>query len=328
MARMDNVSINRVEFSFIIPVYNLSDTIGHCIASILSQQTTVPFEIIVIDDGSTDNSLQVVQELAGRNNPIKVIHQENGGVASARNRGIDESKGKWICFVDGDDIIAPNYLSYLKKSVSSDTALVMFGWKYLFRDGSFNINSPVSVPEGFEELAFFKRHLFYGYVWCYCFNKDIIDKFKIRFTRDLKYAEDWEFILHYYSVMRGRIVVLPYVLYSQIQTIGSATQKPLGRQYIEDTWKMFGITLTRINGNKVLRRMVIVKFHELNIWLVNHAVYGDSGNNYIAYRKCWYRLFKIHPKASVHPLFSFPLFVKKKTFSYLIRLTNKTHILR
>lgn len=326
---MENVLGKRIEFSFIIPVYNLSDTIGNCIASILNQNdTTVSFEIIVIDDGSTDNSLQVIRELSKINKNLTVIPQENRGVASARNRGLQASQGEWICFVDGDDVIAPNYLSHLKNSISSDTALVMFGWKYLFLDGSVNVNSPVSVPKGYDEKVFFKRRLFYGYVWDYCFKKEIIDRYNIRFITDLKYAEDWDFILHYYSVMRGRIVVLPYVLYRQTQTIGSTTQKPLGKQYIEDTWKMFDRTLTRLNNNRVLRRMVTVKFHELNVWLVNHVVYNGDTDNYITYRKSWYSFFKTHPEAAIHPLFSFPVFVKKLTFSYLVRFINKTHILR
>ena len=102
--------------SFIIPAYQVEKYIGDCIKSILNQ-TKDNFEIIIVDDGSVDNTLEIIREYADRDSRITVIHQENQGVASARNVGIDIAKGEWICFVDGDDFISPflieEYLPYL-----------------------------------------------------------------------------------------------------------------------------------------------------------------------------------------------------------------------
>ena len=102
--------------SFIIPAYQVEKYIVDCIKSILNQ-TKDNFEIIIVDDGSVDNTLEIIREYADRDSRITVIHQENQGVASARNVGIDIAKGEWICFVDGDDFISPflieEYLPYL-----------------------------------------------------------------------------------------------------------------------------------------------------------------------------------------------------------------------
>lgn len=105
---MDNIKV-----SVIVPVFNNSQYIGTAIDSIINQDFD-SYEIIIIDDGSTDDSLDIVNEkLRSTDVPNKVIHQENKGVSSARNKGIEVSDGDYLVFVDADDYIAPNHLSSL-----------------------------------------------------------------------------------------------------------------------------------------------------------------------------------------------------------------------
>lgn len=101
-----------VTLSVIIPVYNAEQTLRECVDSVLTQDYT-DFELILIDDGSKDSSLRLCEEFAQSDSRIKVIHKENGGVSSARNRGIEEAKGDRIAFIDADDYIAPSYFSEL-----------------------------------------------------------------------------------------------------------------------------------------------------------------------------------------------------------------------
>lgn len=98
--------------SIVIPVYNLSRYIGRCIDSVI-RQTYRNIEIILVDDGSTDDSLMICNKYAQRDSRIRVITKENGGPASARNTGIDYAKGEYIANIDGDDILNEEYISYL-----------------------------------------------------------------------------------------------------------------------------------------------------------------------------------------------------------------------
>lgn len=92
--------------SIIIPVYNNENYLRSSLQSVLAQ-TYPDFEVLVVDDGSTDGSRAICQEFAQKDKRLRIIHKENGGVSSARNRGIEEAVGQYIAFVDGDDCIDP-----------------------------------------------------------------------------------------------------------------------------------------------------------------------------------------------------------------------------
>ena len=97
------------KISVIVPVYNVEKYLCSCIDSILAQ-TFTDFELLLIDDGSRDKSGEICDEYANKDCRVKVFHKENGGVSSARNLGIDESKGEYLFFVDSDDIISSFYI--------------------------------------------------------------------------------------------------------------------------------------------------------------------------------------------------------------------------
>lgn len=98
--------------SVIIPVYNAESYLRQCVSSILGQ-TYDAFEVILVDDGSKDASSALCNELAGKDARIRVIHKENGGAADSRNRGVREARGAYIAFIDADDFVAAEYLSFL-----------------------------------------------------------------------------------------------------------------------------------------------------------------------------------------------------------------------
>ena len=98
--------------SVIVPVYNVENYIRECLDSILAQ-TVSSFELILIDDGSTDNSGRICDEYAQQDERIRVIHKENGGLSSARNKGLDEATGDYVCFIDSDDTLKPDFLEKL-----------------------------------------------------------------------------------------------------------------------------------------------------------------------------------------------------------------------
>ena len=100
------------KISVIVPIYNVEKYLPHCVDSIL-EQTFFDLEVILVDDGSTDRCGAICDEYATKDNRVIVIHEVNSGVSVARNKGIDLSRGEYISFVDGDDILATNYYEIL-----------------------------------------------------------------------------------------------------------------------------------------------------------------------------------------------------------------------
>lgn len=111
----------RPKISVVIPVYNVKDFLTECVESVLVQ-TFENFEILLIDDGSTDGSKKLIDELIKKDERIRVFHKENGGLSSARNVGIRKSEGEFLAFVDSDDSVKPSFLKELYESIKEDNS--------------------------------------------------------------------------------------------------------------------------------------------------------------------------------------------------------------
>ena len=120
--------------SVIVPIYNVEKYLNKCIDSIINQ-TYKNLEIILVDDGSPDNSGNICDEYSKKDNRIKVIHKENGGVSSARNVGINNATGNWISFIDSDDWIEENYFEILLNKAKNENAdIVICGYNRIWRN--------------------------------------------------------------------------------------------------------------------------------------------------------------------------------------------------
>ena len=122
------------KYSFVTPVYNCVQYLEECVNSVLAQ-TVADFEILLIDDGSTDGSGALCDKLRERDDRIRVFHKKNGGAASARNMGIDCAEGRYLLFVDGDDTIVPNCLEMVEPVLSDRDCLPVFGMCFDFWKG-------------------------------------------------------------------------------------------------------------------------------------------------------------------------------------------------
>ena len=122
-------------FIIIVPVYNVEHYLQRCIESVLSQSYQ-NFELLLVDDGSKDKSGAICDEYAKKDNRVRIFHKENGGVSSARNVGLDNACGDWICFVDSDDEMENRYLS--KFHQDSDLEI----------QGAVTINATDKVKQG------------------------------------------------------------------------------------------------------------------------------------------------------------------------------------
>lgn len=146
--------------SVIVPVYNVEAYLEKCVQSIL-RQTERDFELLLVDDGSTDSSGQLCEELAKKDSRIRVIHQENQGLGGARNTGIREAKGDWLLLVDSDDWIEPEILGKsLEAGLREEADMVVFPFR--------------SVDEEGRELAVFRENIPVGRAFALKERKDIL----------------------------------------------------------------------------------------------------------------------------------------------------------
>lgn len=133
--------------SIVVPVYNVEKYLNRCIAS-LREQTLQDIEIILVDDGSTDSSGSLADAFAEKDKRIKVIHKENGGLASARNAGIDAACGEYIAFIDSDDWVDITMFEHLVDCAKKDRSdVVSCGYQYLLNGKVYRVAIPVQ-PEG------------------------------------------------------------------------------------------------------------------------------------------------------------------------------------
>lgn len=190
--------------SIIVPIYNVEKYIRTCIESILAQ-TYRNVEVIIVNDGSTDQSLAVISDLICSHHNVKVINQKNQGVSVARNTGIDVATGKYIIFVDPDDKIMPGFVSSLYQIADKTGADIVRG---SFRD--FNGNIPKGwVPDfnvptncGTIVLDQFLSSNISFVVWSSIFRLDFINSNHIRFTPGMILTEDRDFTIRAYMLAK------------------------------------------------------------------------------------------------------------------------------
>ena len=176
-----------MKFSIIIPTYNVENYIIETLNSCWNQNIlSTQYEIIVVDDGSTDNTLKVVEEFASKHKNIKVYTQENDGApGKARNKGIDVSSGEYLYFLDSDDLLPKNILEDLYQKVVNNNADILIGKNIRFDDKG-NKWGEYSLDEGFvdfENSSYFERDKISNVAHTRIFKREFIVNNDIRFIR-------------------------------------------------------------------------------------------------------------------------------------------------
>lgn len=203
--------------SIIVPVYNTSDYLTRCLDSILSQ-TYSNWELIIIDDGSKDNSLNICNEYASKNKQITVLSQVNSGVSSARNRGIEVSTGEFITFIDSDDWISPDYLEMLINKQQETNSDIVVGNLSIVDE---EINKSIPFPS--ENLLLTREEFLKLFGKLYSetlisgpcvklYSSDIIKNHSIQFDPNRNLGEDLIFNLEYLTFC-NRLCFFSQVIY-------------------------------------------------------------------------------------------------------------------
>lgn len=184
--------------SIIVPIYNGEDKLESCIQSVL-KQTYQEWELILVNDGSKDHSLEICQNYANMYESIIVIDKENGGVSSARNYGLREAKGEYIQFIDCDDYVESDYLEVLVREIEQKNADLVISGYTRHKNGKISRNVPSSyVSDGVQQFSqifflLYNRWLI-NIPWNKLFRKNLI---KSDFPGELSLGEDLIFNLNY-----------------------------------------------------------------------------------------------------------------------------------
>lgn len=270
--------------SIVVPIYNASSYLDECIKSIISQ-TYKNIEIILIDDGSTDDSLCICNSYAESDKRIRVYSKKNSGVSSARNYGIKVAHGKYICFIDSDDYIDNDYCYKLLEKVTPDTHMVVLGMRTINSDnteGKINYR----LKSGYYDCQKLQRLViddgtFSGFTFgsscSVLFELQAIKEKELTFNEKIKYNEDGLFTsLYIISLNKGDIWInyseCPYVYR---MNISSATHTVDIKRFKTDMNVIEAILLSlscsKIH-NQIKLRKATVAIAELLVYRRNHEL--------------------------------------------------------
>ena len=214
-----------LDFSIIKPVYNAEKTLERCLDSV-NAQTFLNYEVILVDDGSTDHSLNICKRYEMQNQKYRVVHQLNSGPSVARNLGLNMAMGKWVCFVDSDDSIEESYLQDIMDAIQKyDADVVFIGHNKVYENGKKEIFVPCEVSHtNIKTVLELSEQDMFGYTWIKAFRRDSIKD--CRFDSSLNLFEDEVFTCQ----------VLPYC-----RRIG-VVNKPIYNYNIGDGSSLIGRT--------------------------------------------------------------------------------------
>lgn len=312
------------EISIIVPVYNVEKYIRRCIDSLVSQ-TLDNIEIILIDDGSQDNSGNICDEYALKDSRIKTIHKTNGGVSSARNVGLDNAQGTYIMFCDPDDYVASTLCSKLHKIISYPNPNIMWcvcGYERIDANSGkiLRIVNPVcNKDKAFfslkTQLPIIDEHALFCKVWGSIFKYSFIKSNNIRFDETLSCSEDVHFVLQYLlHTENAEVGVISETLYYYSTCINSSLthNHPENFWEIELRWFNEYKKLMQKNNipfcvysNRYYERIINSALESINDLIISNfpaAKIFKRGNSIINSPECK-KAFKYGKFEKVHPVY-------------------------
>ena len=308
-----------MDLSIIVPVYNGGKYLKKCINNIL-EQTYKDFELIIINDGSTDDTKAICDSLANIDDRVKFIHKKNEGVSIARNTGFEVAKGKYIGFVDCDDSIDKNmYKVMIENMQKQDTDCVICSFMSVFDDREeknlFEDAEKKIEKNKFKEDLTLKmispinedgspNNIIMGSIWRCLFKKEIVDKNNLIFDKELKYSEDLIFVLEYLEVCKSIYITNDiFYFYNRKSEAGSTTQKHI-----------VGLEDNIDKVNKIILEMLNLKnIKDTKIWALREITYIYTLAVNIALQK---------EKSFAQKITELKQMVKRRQFNYYIKKLN------
>lgn len=262
--RGDNI-VRQPKISIIIPVYNVEEYLEQTIESILNQ-TLKDFELILIDDGSTDSSQDILKRYSDEYDKIKVIYQKNSGPSRARNRGIEAASGEYITFADSDDILPYNSLELRYNAAIEHNADLVIGATYKFNSKRKWPLKTHFVGEGKKDIRNNKEILWTVGPWNKIYKAEVIKDLK--FPEGLKYAEDQVFVIQAYLNAKNIYAIDDVIYYYRMrdaESEDSLTQQVFNDsanviRQLYDVWTMTCDNVDSKIENKYIRNRIKINY--------------------------------------------------------------------
>ena len=282
----------KAKISVIVPVYNVEYYLVRCIESILNQSFK-DFELILVNDGSTDDSLNICKKYADIDRRIKLITQPNKGLSAARNTGLKSANGSYICFVDSDDFVEKDYLFLLLSNIEKYKSDISMCEYYLTDDMGkkysverFNEPSDVSVLSGKETFTYFYKDKYVPNVvaWNKIYRKYLFDN--IKYNEGYYFEDELIALPLFYKAKKVSFVRIP--LYNYVQRKGSITNSPLSLKKIQDKTFLLKerINFFKKNKDKAMYKSAVQQYKN---WLVDIKKFNindiDNSKLQLEYRK-------------------------------------------
>ena len=272
--------------SVIIPVYNVENYLHKCVTSIINQDYS-NLEIILVNDGSTDNSLNICNELKNSDKRIVVIDKKNAGVSSARNVGIDKSTGDFITFIDADDWLEPDFVSYMLKLIDSNSAEFALSKNCFINDDVNQIDDNITILNKVESTSLLLSPRVEVGCWNKIYNRKFLLKNNIRFNEKHFFGEGLIFITEVSQKSNKTVVGEKRVYHYRQDNLESATKKYKYKNFINGEE-----SLDYIKNNLIISDDEIYKQLNLHYCLFYcNAIYSTAinkqQNNYSDKFKYW-----------------------------------------
>lgn len=269
------------KISVVLPVYNGAEFFSISINSILNQ-TFTDYELLIIDDGSKDNTRRICDEYAEKDKRIRVFHKQNGGVSSARNMGLDNAQGEWVTFIDSDDWIKPDYLVNLYACVDEKVDLVISFFETILSTGESitrKHSKGIVSDDNFSDLFSKFEMCSNTTVWAKLFSLSLINNKNIRFNERMSMGEDTVF-LYSYLLYSSLIYVSDNVNYCYNDSSASLSKKFYSLSMEIEGYKQIEFVINKIFSKK--RIIDITAKHNLNVlkgyyvWRVLKCMYNSD----------------------------------------------------
>ena len=222
--------------SIIVPIYNKENCLRRCVDSILAQDYK-DIEVILIDDGSKDDSFKIISEYEKKDDRIVAIHKENSGVSATRNLALSMAKGEYIQFIDADDWLPFDSTKLMVRSIEEDKSDLVVGDFYRVVDeksskkGSIRRSGVITRNEYADRMLLTPADFYFGVLWNKLYRKKIIDKYDVRMDENISFAEDAIFNLQY-LMHTDMISIIKSPVYYYVKTEGSLVSQNISIQNI------------------------------------------------------------------------------------------------
>lgn len=275
--------------SIIIPVYNSGAYIERCLQSLAKQDLT-DIEVIIVNDGSSDCSVEICETYTLQIRNIKLFHQANLGVASARNRGLRESHGQWVTFIDSDDWVVDDYIEHIKYlALSNQAEVIRFGYFEVHGECYKEVVIPQSIfLNSIEDMLIINNSVsYYAVLWNSLIKRDII--LDLQFDNDLKWSEDYIYMYNVYIRCKTMFLYNRALYYYRKNNDGLAStcKDPVMIRKAIDRGLTLKLRMVKSENNKL---QILQGYHYWARQAMRHAYV--SGYDYI-YKKEFTRDFPL-----------------------------------